>query len=82
MKIEVKLHHIEKGVCNSAWSCPIALALLDAKVKSPTVCVQQIVIDQGKSFKRIKTPKKAQTVIKRFDAGESVRPFSFELEAK
>ena len=82
MKISVLENHILFGKKNSSSYCPIALALRDAGLQLPQVAENVIqVVKQGPLCNSVrKTPLSALLFIKRFDAGMSVTPMSFELD--
>lgn len=83
--INVTQQHIDKGCRIQASNCPIALAI-DELLKEPLqawVCQSNIGIGaEGEERFRYQenTPESAKEFITRFDAGEPVEPFSFDLD--
>lgn len=80
MKIEVKQIDIERGVRYSSILCPVARAVKRA-IKMPLQYRSlQIQYDLELNGKIIVLPQRVRKFVVRFDAGKSVRPFSFELD--
>jgi hypothetical protein len=77
MKIKVTRRHIFEGVQGSWDSCPIALALRD-ELGVTNLEVGNGVIRCGK--KKFKMSNSADTFVGKFDEGEPVKPFTFELK--
>ncbi len=80
--IKVTAEDIKRGIADSCWNCPIALAAnrLDknmSKWNKTRVTETQIIIP-GK--KKQDLPSTAKDFIERFDLGEKVEPFTFEIE--
>ena len=80
MKIKVTQQDIAKGSRKKCDNCPIARAI-KRETKSP-VWVNSNHVDYLVKNELVVhlLPKKAITFIKRFDAGETVKPFTFEIE--
>jgi hypothetical protein len=85
MKITVSREHIESGKCNVAQRCAIAAAIKDVyrdvsyvSVRTNGITITERRKDGGSVRKHLAVPLKAARAIIRFDAGEDVRPFSFE----
>lgn len=75
MKIEVTQEDIRNGKCKSFWGCPIALALARAGFKD-------VIVSAAYACSKDKTldfPVEALHFINRFDRGETVKPFTFEI---
>lgn len=77
-KLSIKERHIRKGERKKASSCPIALAMLEARPKA-WVGVLGTFIDLGMKSKTylVRLPRKAENFILDFDGGRVVKPFSF-----
>lgn len=75
MKIEVTQKHIDEAGsdCNS---CPVALAVKEA-VKHDAVEAGQFTITIGSLSHE--TPSRVTRFMDKYDNGESVKPFTFEL---
>ena len=85
MKITVGAGHIESGKCKVAQRCAIAAAIKDTyrDVSYVSVRTNGITITKrrknGSSIRQhFAVPLKAARAIIKFDAGEEVKPFSFE----
>lgn len=85
MKVNVTARHIEEAKCGNPYHCMIAEAIRDSVPNAQYVIVRTngITITQrrknGVSVRsRWMVPTKAARAIIRFDAGDSVSPFSFE----
>lgn len=87
VKITVTQNHIDRGCRMSPCACPIALAIIDAKIiHNPYVCNQEVhnsvIIDKyiKRTIKLFNLPKKASIFIGKFDADrKSVKPFTFTM---
>ena len=84
MKISVKREHIDNGVALSSTCCPIALACKDAGLKNVWInplsihyCLDDSVCPLF--VNRVTLPVEVIKFIARFDAGEYVTMFSFDL---
>lgn len=82
VKVVVTQKHIDNGVQEDAYSCPIALALVDYGF-------DEVEVDGGEEVKfreygaahQCRLPPSAQEFIGRFDRNQTwVKPFEFELE--
>ena len=87
MKVSVQKEHIERGQCKIAQKCMIAAAIKDSdsSVSYVSVRTNGITITKrrkagGSVRQHWAVPLKAARAIIRFDAGEPVRPFSFETK--
>ena len=76
MRIQVTQEHIDKGERMRGRQCPIALALRDAGISDPTVFTSSI--DFGE--RTVVSPDDVEAFVRRFDAGNRVRPFWFDLD--
>ena len=77
MRIQVTQKHIDEGMENDCFRCPVALAFLDAGFFRPDVhgnCVWLVGVG---SFDLSDT---VETWIQDFDEGYPVQPFAFEVE--
>lgn len=84
MKIQVTQDHIDNGTVKDACLCPIALAIRDA---TGAAHFDVIVSTHGwshyngnKLLGNYELPVDATNFITKFDLGEPVSPFEFELE--
>ena len=93
--ISVSEQHIDIGFEESADQCPIALAAVEAGLTMPHVYWDECACEQedcplsyyelehghGEPHERnaITLPKEAAMFVRKFDAGEKVEPFSFEV---
>lgn len=83
MKIEVTQDDIESGTRYSASWCPVALAITrslhrDDEPEDVHVCEGTKQIQIGELL--LPMPDHVVTFARRFDGGEPVEPFAFELE--
>jgi hypothetical protein len=81
MRIEVTEQDIAAGRRRQPSACPIALAVKRAyAVERASVAEYDIIVTRwcDRQFKW-RTPTPAASFIERFDKGEKVEPFSFEL---
>lgn len=76
MKIYVKRKHIKEGRHCSFEKCPVALALKEQNGLSWCVDEDGISLDYS-NCKVIKSPRSVKRFIRRFDFGDSVKPFNF-----
>lgn len=83
MKIRVRQEHIDKGVCNSPWECPIALAAQEA-IGTDELSVWPYLLTwcAGELVHEADMPRPAREFIENFDDGRPVEPFEFEIEVK
>lgn len=81
IKVKVTKKHIKMGKCGSLQKCPVALALLSAKFKDPTVCSDLGVIYKDREY-MLATPKKVLHFIDKFDDTKAGKPFEFTLRFK
>ena len=82
--INVTQQDIDKGAPCDSESCPIALAVLratesDGGAFGPEVAVGPLRVEIG-ALGEFRLPPVATKFRRRFDAGERVEPFSFEIE--
>lgn len=77
MIIQVKQKHIRKGRRFKSRGCPIALALLDAGFKNPSVGVESYYYCDNEFQEKINLSLKCRKFILDFDSEEKVKPFSF-----
>lgn len=73
--------NIRKGNRQGATSCPIALALNDAGFNAVMVRHKFVWCYGNGIFNEVNLPEEAQEFILKFDRGEKVQPFEFELES-
>ena len=79
MKIKVTQEHIDKGVKNCVFNCPVAIAATEAFGK-PTTANYHTLLVGGKRLHDL--PRKVKNFILRFDQyGNApwVKPFEFEV---
>lgn len=76
--IQVTQEHIEKGQRFEPFSCAVALALKDSGFESARVSESEIVCDCD----IFPVPSSVRAFVGRFDRGEPVLPFSFELDER
>jgi hypothetical protein len=77
MRIEVTAEDIADGLRNSAYECPIALACKRVGVPVPFVETDQV--SNGVQGVPAPLPREARDFIDRYDDGEDVEPFAFEI---
>ena len=82
LKVDVTWDHIDQGVGEDPYGCPIALAIGDL----PNVMGGAFVDSTMCEFTHhdchvcdVPLPKKARTFVQKFDSGQDVKPFSFTL---
>ena len=80
MKISVMQHHIDNGRRASCNSDPIALALKEAGFYQPWVGPNHIAWRREFKDHSVETPEDVLGFMKKFDNGQLVEPFEFELE--
>lgn len=81
LKIDVTAEDIAKGIQNDCEACPIALALSRAVPGADFIEVDgdaNYELDDVTYYARF--PESAKNFVTRFDAGETVEPFTFEAE--
>jgi hypothetical protein len=78
--VDVEEKHIKNG--NPKWprSCPVALALNELEYGSASVTQNTIRLGDPLEGPCYRAPQSVQDFVKFFDAGASVKPFSFELD--
>lgn len=76
IKINVTKDHIRRGVRGSACDCPIALALKQTLITHNVSVSSTAIVVNNIGFS---VDKKDLRFIERFDAGQPVRPYSFDL---
>ena len=77
MKITIKKEHIRKGERRTPDSCPIALAIKEAGLGKVVYVNWRAAFVDGKEFP---LPLEARLFVAGFDTGETVFPFSFNLD--
>ena len=78
MRIEVTQEDIDKGVKENCVKCPVALSLRRLFPGEWEVDVGDDAIYAGGNW--YTPPDEAQEFIAKFDAGEPVAPFSFDVD--
>ena len=80
VRVEVTQEDIEKGKRKAGWACPIARAIKRRVPQSRRrdVFVEHALWEVGYHVRPL--PRTAQRFVKRFDAGEPVKPFAFMTE--
>ena len=85
-EIRVEQRHIDAGERRHSGLCPVALALREATGFDLSVNPLQVSIYDDKGYLVLNSPLnecpdglRAAEFIRKFDNGESVRPFSFYL---
>jgi hypothetical protein len=76
MKIEVTADDIAEGVPEDGIGCPIACALNRLTGDRYEVDYEEVTTPDGRV---IDLPPEARAFIRRFDRGDEVAPFTFEL---
>lgn len=76
MRIEVTQEDIDRGVRDQPCACALALATTRATGRNAAVGTTSIFFDLESG---ISLPLLARNFVRDFDAGRSVRPFSFDL---
>lgn len=76
MRVEVKAEHIREGRPDDAGRCPVALALHEATGKRCSATWRALFLDGA----CLPIPKDVQEFVCRFDYGQPVAPFAFDLE--
>lgn len=79
-RIYVKQSSIDKGVRNSALSCPVAIEIFERTGLLVLVCPEFHLHFKGKLIWRQMCPQAVDRFTLAFDAGLEVAPFSFHLE--
>jgi hypothetical protein len=81
MKVRVTKNDIQKGTRRDKDQCPIGLALSRRGYDEVTVDKRAVALERkGKYVRALPLPPEAQVFITRFDNGERVEPFTFELD--
>jgi hypothetical protein len=78
-KITVTALDIKMGTWRCAYHCPVAMAI-KRRFLDQRVIVSRTEIGVG--MEHVSLPNKAIRFIERFDAGKTVKPFSFVLKLK
>lgn len=76
MKINVTQRDIEKGLREDPNSCPVARAIKRRGFEDVSVKTQVIWI----GCRKYNPPEIVEDFIERFDKGDTVQPFKFELD--
>jgi hypothetical protein len=82
MIIKVEQKHIDNGVLDNSCKCPIALAMIDAKMKDPEIHYDKMSFKAGGRYARAETSPTCRKFMSKFDTGHKVEPFEFELILK
>jgi hypothetical protein len=82
MIINVTQDHINQGSRKMAKACPVALALCQAGLENPVVGTTGATYEHPDDGSRVISdlPAWVGYRVRRFDEGEGMEPFSFELE--
>lgn len=79
--IRVTQRHIDQGKRNCPYGCMVALAIEEAIPGSwPTVDGATVLLSLGSQDSRIDLPAIARDAIDKYDDGQEVEPFQFDLE--
>lgn len=73
--------HIKRGIKGSCCDCPVALAMKESGLMSPSVSSRFLYFDWNGKRHVADTPEHVATWIYAFDNYKDVEPFGFELEA-
>lgn len=82
--VSVTLDHIRKGVQNNCHLCPVAIAIREAwptplKLTDVDVTINHVIITGVHDDAILGLPGPASQFIERFDKGQTVYPFEFDL---
>jgi hypothetical protein len=80
LHVDVLQHHINAGVRHDCRLCPIAMALSRATGDAWIVGGHDFVWKARLYSPMVRLPAEVVAFIRRFDAGEECRPFSFTVE--
>lgn len=80
--IYVTKSDIKKGAQKSAYSCPVARSLFRRGFKSVQVRYTTADIEVGGRAALLELPESAKIFIKKFDAGQRVKPFRATLKKR
>ena len=81
MIVTVTQDHIDKGVRNDCTECALALALRPHfSFTIPGVFDSCVVVLSGGQLKYSDLPENAEIWLRKFDLGQEVEPFEFELD--
>lgn len=81
MRINITARMLKLGQRNNCRECPVALGMIQAGCKSPTVGLSGLFWSMGRKAYGCRTPKKVARFIRLFDSGSrAAKPFSFELD--
>lgn len=80
MKVSVTQDHIDRGLRHSAGFCPIALAMNEQHGPGHLVATcESLFTNEDGVVAWLKMPSEADDFIGKFDTGEPVQPFEFEV---
>ena len=81
LTVNVTQDHIDKGVRKEAYHCPVSLALGEADPGSDW-CVSTLLVmrENGHDVVSIFPPVTVSKFVSRFDNGDPVQPFTFEID--
>jgi hypothetical protein len=79
MYVEVNEEHIANGKPTDGRACAVALAIFDRTGKRVFVCDDEIRWGT-RMYHAIEPPVSVKNFVRRFDSGEKVEPFGFELD--
>ena len=90
MTIHVTQEHIDKGALSNSCKCPVALALQEVLQKQVFVCqtvaatyrIEASDLSSIGQYDDYGLPQSVADFVRRFDAGQDVEPFTFELGAR
>ena len=81
LTVNVTQDHIDKGARKEAYDCPVSLALGEADPGSDwCVSTRHIMRETGTHVGFIDPPATVSKFVRRFDNGDPVQPFSFEID--
>lgn len=81
MIIKVEQKHIDKGERDNCDKCPIALAMKDAGFHKPMVRLTSLHWFENEKAKKVISPDCCIFFVGRFDIGDHVEPFEFQISS-
>ena len=81
LTVNVTQDHIDKGARKAAYQCPVSLALREVDPGSDwCVSTLHIMRETGHDVGITESPATVSKFVSRFDNGDPVQPFSFEID--